>query len=76
MNPATFKDATLGLGTFLYVLDTTTDTPVPIQASVVANYLNIFYTDADGKSTDATICEKQHFSDTVTPNDDGLSIYD
>jgi hypothetical protein len=56
MDSSTMKDATLGLYSFLYVLDTSNDNPTPVPAETVANYLSIFYTDASDKATEPMIC--------------------
>jgi len=56
MDSSTMKDATLGLVSFFYVLDTSLDTPTPVSAETVSTYLTVFYTDDAGKASDPMIC--------------------
>jgi hypothetical protein len=56
MDSSTMKDATLGLVSFFYVLDTSSDTPTPVSAETVSMYLSISYTDDVDKALEPVIC--------------------
>jgi hypothetical protein len=56
MDSSTIEEATLGLYSFFYVLDTSLDTPTPVSAETVSMYLSIFYTDNADKASEPIIC--------------------